>query len=443
MREPSEEELKQLRLQQFLRLMLPIAVGFLLLYAVFALVLRSAALTGGMVAVLVYTVAIARARRLVVRGQAERAALLSGYALLVMVAIGAPFVHFLFAALLMMPIAGVTLVLPYVDRPPLLRYMLAAYAVDVWVVVISGLLPPLVEQPPLALQRWVLALAVMACVGLTLRMLWVDAVRLRQSLARAEEAVATRDEFLSVASHELKTPLTPLNIKLQTLRRELSAPSAVLTSERSLAHVEVAQRQVKKLAELVEDLLDVSRLGVGQLELHPDRVDLAVLVRDVVLRLEPEAARAGCALELEAAESVMGWMDPVRFEQVLDNLLSNALKYGKGKPVRVRLEALGTHARLKVRDEGIGIAPEALERIFDRFERAVSGRHYGGLGLGLYITRRIVELSGGTVAVSSIPGQGATFTVELPLTTDTRPPAPEAAGSLLPEADSSPPTSPG
>jgi signal transduction histidine kinase len=299
------------------------------------------------------------------------------------------------------------------------------------VVVMDGLLPPLVEQPPLGLQRGVLALAVVACVGLTLRMLWLDAVRLRQSLARAEEAVATRDEFLLVASHELKTPLTPLSIKLQTLRRELSKPSPVLTSERSLAHVEVAQRQVKKLAELVEDLLDVSRIGAGQLELHPSRVDLAELVRDVVRRFEPEAARVGCALEVEAAEPVLGSVDPVRFEQVLDNLLSNALKYGKGKPVRVRLEALGAHARLTVRDEGIGIPPEALDRIFHRFERAVSGRHYGGLGLGLYIIRRIVEESGGTVAVSSIPGQGATFTVELPLTTETRSSTPAPSPSLL------------
>jgi|GEM_PF-2896358 len=411
MRESSEEELKHLRLRQFLQLMLPIALGFLLVYATFALVLRSAALAGGTVAVLVYTVAIAQARRLAVRGQAERAALLSGYALLVMVALGALFLHFLLAALLMMPIAGVALVLPYVDRPPLLRYMLAAYAVDVWVVVMAGLLPPLVEQPPLGLQRAVLALAVVACVGLTLRMLWVDAVRLRQSLALAEEAVATRDEFLSVASHELKTPLTPLNIKLQTLRRELSQPSAGLTPERSLAHVEVAQRQVKKLSELVDDLLDVSRIGAGQLEPHPAWVDLAALVRDGVRRLEPEAARSGCALELEAAGPVMGSVDPVRFEQVLDNLLSNALKYGKGKPVSVRLEALGAHARLTVRDEGIGISPEALERIFHRYARAVSGRHYGGLGLGLYLTRSEQWLLGATHRLAVAAHRCQPFTV--------------------------------
>jgi signal transduction histidine kinase len=415
MRESSEAELRQLRLTQFLQLMLPIAVGFALVYAAFALVLRSVALAGGAGAVLLYSVALARSWRLARDGQAERAALSSGYALLVMVAIGALFVHFLMAALLMMPIAGVALVLPYVERPSLGRYMLAAFGVDVWVMVVGGLLPPLVAQPPVGLQRAVFAGAVVACVGLTLRMLWVDAVRLRKSLERAEAAVATRDEFLSVASHELRTPLTPLSLKLQAIHRELVALYPALAPERGLRHVEMAQRQVKKLVSLVDDLLDVSRIRGGRLELHPSWVDLTALVREVVERFEQEAARVGCTLELEAAQPVMGLVDGFRFEQVLDNLLSNALKYGAGKPVRVRLEQQGKHARLTVRDEGIGIPAEALERIFHRFERAVSGRYYGGLGLGLYIARTIVEASGGTVVAASVAGQGATFTVELPL----------------------------
>jgi signal transduction histidine kinase len=268
------------------------------------------------------------------------------------------------------------------------------------------------------LQRGVLAGALVACVGLTLRMLWVDAVRLRQSLERAEAAVATRDEFLSVASHELKTPLTPLSIKLQVLRRELSAQASGGPSERALSHVETAQNQVKKLMRLVDDLLDVSRIRAGRLEVHPQRVDIVALVREVLERFSPQASRVGCALELEAPPSLMGSVDPSRFEQVLDNLLSNALKYGAGKPVRLRLEARGRSLLLSVRDEGIGISPEAIERIFHRFERAVSDRHYGGLGLGLYITRTIVEASGGTVVADSVVGQGATFTVELPLGED-------------------------
>ncbi|WP_224360320.1 sensor histidine kinase [Hyalangium versicolor] len=420
MTDSPEEALKQLRLRQFLQLMLPIAVGFLLIYIAFAIVLRSTALMGGSVAVGIYTVALARARVLAQQGYGERAALLSGYALLVMVVIGACFVHFLLAGLLMMPIAGVALVLPYAERPGLRRYMIAAFGTDLWVMVVDGLLPPLVEQPPEGLQRVVFALVVVACVGLTLRMLWVDALRLRESLTRAEKAVATRDEFLSVASHELKTPLTPLSLKLQTLQRELLAPASVLSPERTLRNLEIARRQVKKLVELVDDLLDVSRIGAGRLELHPARVELTELVRNAMSRFEAEALRVGSPLELEAASPVVSRVDPSRFEQVLDNLLSNALKYGPGKPVRVRLETQDSRLRLTVRDEGIGIPTEAIERIFDRFERAVSGRHYGGLGLGLYITRRIVEASGGTVVAASTPGQGATFTVELPLGAEDR-----------------------
>jgi signal transduction histidine kinase len=441
MRESSEGELRQLRLTQFLQLMLPVAAGFVLLYAAFAIALRSLALAGGTGAVGVYAAALVWARHLARQGQAERAALVSGYALLVMVAIGALFVHFLLAALLMMPIAGVALLLPYVERPGLSRYMLAAFCVDVWVLVVDGLLPPLFEQPPLLLQRGVFAGAVVACVGLTLRMLWVDAVRLRKSLERAEAAVAIRDEFISVASHELRTPLTPLSLKLQVLRRELAAQAAGGSTARSLSHVEMAQRQVEKLMNLVDDLLDVSRIEAGRLELHSQRVDVAALVREVVERFLPQATRVGCALTLEAPPSLVGGVDPLRFEQVLDNLLSNALKYGAGKPVRVRLEVLGEWLRLTVRDEGIGISPGALERIFHRFERAVSDRHYGGLGLGLYITRRIVESCGGTVVADSVPGQGATFTVELPLeegiSDKDRP-----RGSSAAEGDSSPWDSP-
>jgi signal transduction histidine kinase len=413
LQELSEEALKQLRLQQFLRFMLPIAVGFLLLYAGFALALRSVALAGGTVAVGVYVVALVEARRRALRGQAEAASRLSGYALLVMIAIGAVFLHFLMPALLVIPLAGVVLVLPYLERPALRLYMLAALSVDVWVVVVGGLLPPRFEQPFSGLRHVVMFLAVVACVGLMLRLLWVDSARLRQSLEVAQKAVALRDDFLQVASHELRTPLTPLQLKLQTLQRELQQPN--ISYSRTLGHIEVAQRQVRKLVELVDDLLDVSRISSGRMALNPQPVDLTGLAREALGRFEPEAARVGCVLTLSAPGPLPCRVDPLRFEQVLDNLLSNALKYGPGKPVRVRLEREAARLRLTVRDEGIGVPPEALERIFHRFERAVSERHYGGLGLGLYIVRQIVEASGGTIAAASVSGQGATFTVELPL----------------------------
>ncbi len=231
----------------------------------------------------------------------------------------------------------------------------------------------------------------------------------------AQEAIRLRDEFLSIASHELKTPLTPLSLKLQALARELSRRPGDIPRAQVESYVEVGTRQVKKLSELIGDLLDVSRIAAGRLTLVPEDMDLGVLVREVVARYEPQAARSGSTLQLEcAAQGLTGRWDRLRLEQVVTNLVDNAVKYGEGRPVWVRVEGTAEGVRLTVRDEGIGISPEALPRLFGRFERAVSERHYGGLGLGLYITRTLVESMGGQVRVESEPGQGSTFTVELP-----------------------------
>jgi PAS domain S-box-containing protein len=231
----------------------------------------------------------------------------------------------------------------------------------------------------------------------------------------AQDAVRLRDEFLSIASHELKTPLTPLSLKLQMLAKEARRQPESPFRHAVEDYVAVGSRQVKKLSELVNDLLDVARIAGGRLRLELEHVELGALVRDVVARYEPEAARAGSRLTLEEApEPVMGHWDRLRLEQVITNLVDNAIKYGSGKPIHVSLDADVGRARLLVKDEGIGIAPEHLSRIFERFERAVSERHYGGLGLGLYITRTIVEALGGNIQVESTPGLGATFTVVLP-----------------------------
>ncbi|MDY7227027.1 ATP-binding protein [Hyalangium rubrum] len=234
--------------------------------------------------------------------------------------------------------------------------------------------------------------------------------------AQAEEGVRLRDEFLSVASHELKTPLTPLALRLSMLKREAQGSQpGQLPREREVRHLEVAERQVKKLAELVGDLLDVSRLSTGRMKLELEPVDLSALVSEVVSRFEPEAERVSCRLELRAHPNLVGRWDRLRLEQVVTNLLSNALKYGAGRPIHITVDADGARAQLIVRDEGIGIAPDDLQRIFGRFERAVSERHYGGLGLGLYVTRQFVQAMGGTVEAQSVLGQGATFTAVLPL----------------------------
>ncbi|HEX8440057.1 ATP-binding protein [Archangium sp.] len=237
-----------------------------------------------------------------------------------------------------------------------------------------------------------------------------------QLFLESQRAVRLRDEFLAVASHELKTPLTPLRLLLQGLRRVVeSRPGQPVEPERVLRAVEGGEAQVRKLAGLVNDLLDVSRLAQGRLPLHLEWVDLVALTRDVVEQFAAEATRAGCRVELLDGSPVVGRWDRVRLEQVVTNLLTNALKYGKGRPIALRVWGEGGVARLRVCDEGIGIAPEHRARIFGKFERAVSDRHYGGLGLGLHITQRIVQALGGTILVESEEGRGSTFTVELPL----------------------------
>jgi two-component system, OmpR family, sensor kinase len=228
------------------------------------------------------------------------------------------------------------------------------------------------------------------------------------------EAVRIRDEFLTIAAHELKTPLTSLQLQLDSLANALeNAPSAGPKSM-LLGKVDTAIRQTTRLAVLVDDLLDVSSITQGRFAIHPEEADLERIVRDVVSRFSSEAARVGCALTVETPGPVAARVDRLRIEQVCENLITNALKYGCAKPVHAQLTATDSKARLIVRDGGIGIAPEDRERIFGRFERAVSANHYGGLGLGLFITHRIVEAHGGTIHVESELLQGSAFVVELP-----------------------------
>jgi signal transduction histidine kinase len=235
---------------------------------------------------------------------------------------------------------------------------------------------------------------------------------IEQSRLNAEllAAVRVRDDFLSVASHELNTPLTPLRLHLGALRRGRADPAKM--GERFAA----LDRQVDRLATLVGQLLDVSRITAGRLALDLAPVDFASVVRETAQRMEGPLAASGSVLRLDVPEALVGSWDAMRLEQIATNLLTNAIKYGERGPIEVRLEQVaGVRARLTVRDHGIGIAPEHLERIFGRFERAVSVRHFGGFGLGLWIVRQVVDALGGTIRVDSAPGAGATFTVELPL----------------------------
>jgi PAS domain S-box-containing protein len=234
----------------------------------------------------------------------------------------------------------------------------------------------------------------------------------RAMLYEAERAaVRIREDFLSIAGHELRTPLTSLMLQLRMLERTLPPEARETVGHR----LDVIRRQVTRLEALVASLLDVGRLSAGRLELDWGEVDAGALMREVLERLADVFQRAGCPVTFEAEPEVRGRWDAGRLDQVLVNLLSNAAKYGAGRPVHVRVERAGALARITVRDEGIGIAPEALPRLFGRFERAVSDRQYGGLGLGLYISRELARAMGGEVHVHSRLGEGATFTLELPL----------------------------
>jgi PAS domain S-box-containing protein len=230
-------------------------------------------------------------------------------------------------------------------------------------------------------------------------------------LSEALDAVRARDEFLSIAAHELRTPLTALLLRIQLVRSALeSHPEA----KSLLAGVANADKQARRLALLVDSLLDVSRAVAGKLSITPESVDLVEIVRDVLATMGPELSAAGCELSFDAPPSAIGTWDRTRIEQLVTNLVSNAVKFGKGRPVEVRIEATEGHARLSVRDHGIGISEEDQARVFDRFERAVSARHFGGLGLGLYISTLIARAHGGTIRVQSEPERGSCFIVELP-----------------------------
>ncbi len=263
-------------------------------------------------------------------------------------------------------------------------------------------------------------------------------VRLAEDLARraatsldngrlykeAQEAIRARDSFLSVASHELNTPLTSLGLNVQVLQRALrNAASGAIPRDTVDVKLQSVNRQIRRLTTLVHELLDISRISAGKLRLEPEDVDLVELTRELVPRFSDDLTRARCELRLEFPQAVVGCWDRLRVEQILQNLLSNAIKYGQGQPIDVRIEVGEEWARLAVRDRGIGISSEDQARLFQRFERLASERHFSGFGLGLWIVRQILDAMGGRILVESQPGQGSTFTVELPRRAPTPPPA--------------------
>jgi signal transduction histidine kinase len=234
----------------------------------------------------------------------------------------------------------------------------------------------------------------------------VDNARLYQE---AREAIRARDDFVSVASHELRTPLTSLTLQVDNVLRSVSPAEGKLADR-----LEVLKRLISRLTRLVDNLLDVSRLMAGTFAIELEDLDLREVVGEVVPRFRPDAERAGSDFVIEATDPCRGRWDRLRLEQVITNLLSNAIKFGRGRPIEVRLENHGEMAVLAVKDQGIGIAEGDRARIFQRFERAVSQRSFGGFGLGLWIVKQIATAMDGTIGVESEPDRWTVFTLELP-----------------------------
>jgi two-component system, OmpR family, sensor kinase len=242
--------------------------------------------------------------------------------------------------------------------------------------------------------------------------------RERKYILELRDAVKVRDEFLSIASHELRTPLTSLKLQTQLLGRYLDKGALrSLTDEKLKKMTSTFDHQLSRLTSLVDDLLDVSRISSGRLTLNRERTDLGELVEQVIARFIPELQMEGISVNIEKKGNLVGYVDRLRIEQVVANLISNARKYAPKMPIEVCLSGSekSGFVVLSVKDRGIGIAEEDQPRIFQRFERVSSDKNISGLGLGLFITSQIASAHGGTIRVESKIGQGAKFIVELPV----------------------------
>jgi PAS domain S-box-containing protein len=233
----------------------------------------------------------------------------------------------------------------------------------------------------------------------------------RKRQQEAEAAVRMRDEFLAIASHELRTPLSTLVLRLGLLERH--AVSGDLNQVQ--ASVDRAKDQTERMRRLVDRLLDVSQLASGKLKLELEQGDLGEVVKEAVERFSEVASNAKCEVRLSVASGIKTQLDKFRLDEAIGNVISNAIKYGGGKPIDIELKSKANKATLAVQDRGIGIPEEDLSRIFGRFERTSISRNYGGLGLGLYIAKQVIEQHDGSIRAENRPGGGARIVIELPL----------------------------
>jgi signal transduction histidine kinase len=235
-------------------------------------------------------------------------------------------------------------------------------------------------------------------------------------IAELERQLAARDEFVATIAHELKNPLTPLVFQARVISARLASPNSAeaATPDWTLSQVRRLEHQLQRVTEVLDRLLDLSRLSSGRIDLRLENVELGEVVRDVIRSFQAELAISECEVRLEQTGPLLGLWDRLRIEQVCRNLLSNAIRYGAGQPIDVRIEGDELFVVLEVRDHGVGIDKQYQERIFERFERGPVDRRGGGFGVGLWVVKNICLALGGTVSVASEVGRGAKFVVILP-----------------------------
>jgi signal transduction histidine kinase len=241
-----------------------------------------------------------------------------------------------------------------------------------------------------------------------------EIAQLRRLVTELRDAVRARDDFIAIAAHELRNPMTPI-AGFVDLALAIAQEPASHCPERLITALQRVQVLIENYLRRAEILLDVSRIGSGNLRLEPSEIDLSALIRAIAGTHAPAAARVGSDLELAIEDGIVALLDRVAVEQVVDNLLSNACKFGAGRPVSVRLRSTGASARIEVQDRGIGISAEDRARIFGRFEQVMMQHQGTGFGLGLWVAGRLVQAMGGEISVEGAAGQGSTFGVTLPL----------------------------
>lgn len=239
---------------------------------------------------------------------------------------------------------------------------------------------------------------------------------LERNYENAQKEIQARDQFLAIASHELKTPVTSMLLQVQTAIHNIRNVSLANFSVANLLKMlEGTEQQSQRLSKMVNDLLNLSLITTGKMDLEPEETDLSEIVKQVSDNFSEKLQKENNSITVHADKPVIGMWDKVRIAQAVTNLLSNAIKYGDNKPIVVTVSNSHERAKLVVQDQGIGISHDQQQRIFERFERAVSSREYQGLGVGLYITNQIVRAHNGKIHVESQPRNGTSFIIELPL----------------------------